>query len=892
MEWQQFFPLILAAYYDAKGEKPISENSILVKAVRENSPEIAAHFAAKRERLIELVDQYRAFELSDLNEAAYYLISALNKHFENSKNARSLLDFDDLIYRTLALLRRKGGGVWVQYKLDRGIEHILVDEAQDTAPAQWQIIRLLSDEFFSGEGMELPLNRTIFAVGDEKQSIYSFQGALPEGFAENGAHFKKKSRAALQMFDTLRLDFSFRSTADVLDAVDAVFGTKENYQGLSAENIPTVHQAIRNKAPGEVMIWQALQAQEMQEPEDWCEAVDHLDAPPLILARQIAETIENWLKRGEVITGQARLLRPGDIMVLVRARDSFVHALSRELKNRAIAVAGSDRLRLNEHIAIRDLMALARFVLQPVDDLSLACLLKSPLFGFDEEELYQLAVGRGKGKTLYQALEANAQENLKYELSFTQLQHYRALADIVPVYEFYSRILSEDGGRRKILARLGTQASDVLDAFMDYTLAIQKNGLPGLQAFIETLNSAAPEIKREMDQTRDEVRIMTVHAAKGLEAAVVFLVDGGKQIWHGGRAPKLLKLNRKSRQKGAHPVMVWNPAKAYHIRPLREALDILQQREEEEYRRLLYVGMTRAEDRLIVCGYQSAKTPKGSWLVLVQQALAEKLNPVSPSPAIGVNAWRYQNSIGQLALHEPQAEMVAPPDLPPLPAFLWQKIKQEKAPPRPLIPSKAAHLIDETAQELPKRLLTSPVLSSVLAQEAVKPHIAAARGTLIHLLLQHLPDVAPEHRFDIARSFLKRHTQDWREEDQEMIIAQIHKLLDDRRLSRLFAAGSRAEVPLMGYLTIHGEKRLVSGQIDRLAIFDDEIWLADFKSGHVPQTADDIPQSYLVQMALYRQLLNPIYPHHAIKALLIYTQGAPDIFLLENEKLDCLYEKL
>jgi len=891
-DWQRFLPLILAAYYDEKNENQISEDSILVKAVREHSPEICAHFTAKRERLTELVATCRAFELSDLNEAAYHLISTLIKHFERFKNARSLLDFDDLIHRTLALLRRKGAGLWVQYKLDRGIEHILVDEAQDTSPAQWQIMRLLSDEFFSGDGIEHPSRRTIFAVGDEKQSIYSFQGALPEGFAENGHHFKKKSRACLQLFDTLRFDFSFRSTPDVLDAVDAVFSAQENYQGLSAENIPTVHQAIRKNVPGEVMVWQALQAQKTQEPEDWCEEVEHLDAPPLVLARQIAETIENWLKKGEVITGQARLMRPGDIMVLVRSRDNFIHALGRELKNRAIAVAGSDRLRLNDHIAIRDLMALARFVLQPVDDLSLACLLKSPLFGFDEQALYKLAAGRGKHETLYQSLEHAGQENPRYAASFTQLQHYRALADIVPVYEFYSCILSEDGGRRKILARLGTQASDVLDAFMDYTLAIQKNGLPGLQAFIEILNSAAPEIKREMDQARDEVRIMTVHAAKGLEAAVVFLVDGGRQIWHANRAPKLLGLRARNRQNSTYPVMVWNPAKAWHIRPVRETLDILQQRAEEEYRRLLYVGMTRAEDRLIVCGYHAAKTPKGSWLCLVQQALEEKMVEVSTPPATGVHAWRYQNSVEQLALHDPRPHMPPPPAPPSVPAFLWQKMKQEKAPPRPLVPSKTAHLIESERQELPKRLLTSPVLGSVLTQEETKPGMAATRGLLIHLLLQHLPDVEPDHRLDVARSFLKRHTQDWPEKYQETIATQIHTLLSDKRLARLFATGSRTEVSLMGQLSIGGVTRVVSGQIDQLAVFDDEILFADFKSGHVPQTADDIAPGYLVQMALYRQLLKPIYPNRPIKALLVYTQGAPNIFLLENEKLDCLYEKL
>jgi len=895
-DWCQFAPLVFAAYYDSKGEKPIADSQILVKAVRENMPEIEACFSAKKERLAALVDQYRALELAHLNAAAYRLIQSLIAHFEALKHARGLLDFDDLIHRTLGLLRRKGASQWVHYKLDRGIEHILVDEAQDTSRPQWQIIRLLSEEFFSGEGAQAA-TRTLFAVGDEKQSIYSFQGASPEDFAENAVRFKQKSRAALKLFDILRLDFSFRSTPDVLGAVDEVFSRQDNYQGLSAENIKTVHQAIRKGAPGEVLIWQALEAQKEEEPEDWGETIGHLDAPPLVLARQIAETIENWLKRGEVLVGQARLLRPGDIMVLVRTRDSFVHALGRELKNRAIAVAGSDRLRLNDHIAIRDLMALAHFVLQPADDLSLAALLKSPLFGLDELELYQLATQRGEGETLYQALHRWGKTDLKYASSYECLQHYRALADNVPVYEFYSHILSEDGGRGKILARLGTEASDVLDAFMDYSLAIQKHGLPGLQAFLETLSRAAPEIKREMDQSRDEVRIMTVHAAKGLEAAVVFLIDGGTQIWNARRAPKLLRLKQHENRSDKWPLMVWNPGKSHHIRILCEALDEVKQREEEEYRRLLYVGMTRAEDRLIVCGYKSKKTPAGSWLALLHQALIDKAVAVCPPPARGVVAWRYQQTSAQLALHE--MALTAPPvaELPEFPDFLRKKMMAVPLLPRPLVPSKAAQLVDDDSGILPKNLLSSPILGdegrgqpATLSDQAA--NAAIARGNLVHQLLQYLPDLPPPRRLEAARAFIARQGRNWQEEEQQRILNQIDGLLHDARLRRLFAPQSRAEVSVMGMLTLKSGARLVSGQIDRLAVFDDEILIADFKTGRVPQHAQDIPESYLIQMALYRQLLKKLYPGRLMTSLLIYSQGAPDIFPLEDEKLDWLYEKL
>ncbi|MBI0007742.1 double-strand break repair helicase AddA, partial [Bartonella sp. M0193] len=364
----------------------------------------------------------------------------------------------------------------------------------------------------------------------EKQSIYSFQGAVPEDFATNGRIIERKAEAVGKSFGHIRLNYSFRSTADVLKSVDRVFEKPENYKGLSAENIKTVHEPVRRNDPGEVVIWDNIAPTDVEEPEDWRKPVDQLHAPAVRLAEEIATTISHWLHHHEMLPGQGREVKASDIMVLVRKRDQFVPALARALKNRNVPVAGADRLRLASHIAVRDLTALARFVLQPQDDLSLASVLKSPLFGLDEDDLYHIAINR-EG-SLFSSLEAHSEEKPEFATVLALLKKYRNLADKTPVYEFYSHILSEDQGRAKILARLGSEASDVLDAFMDYTLSIQKTGLPGLQAFLETIKLSDPEIKRELDQNREEVRIMTVHAAKGLESAIVFLVDSGSRIWN------------------------------------------------------------------------------------------------------------------------------------------------------------------------------------------------------------------------------------------------------------------------------------------------------------------------------------------------------------------------
>jgi len=886
---QHIIQAVLAAYFDAKGENLRSHKNILTKPLREAAPEMEAQFVAKQEQIAQLVEKYRSLQLIALNEAAYRLMSLLNQTYADLKRAQGLLDFDDLIHRTLALLKRSQAGRWVHYKLDRSIAHILIDEAQDTSPAQWQIIRLLADEFFAGEGAG-EVERTLFAVGDEKQSIYSFQGAVPEDFAASGHDFGKKARAAAKIFEPLRLDFSFRSTPDILAAVDMVFADEANYQGLSAVNEKTLHHSIRANATGEVDIWTAIAPLSQEEPQDWRASLEQIQAPAVVLARQIAETIEGWLKGGQAIVGQGRLMRPGDIMVLVRSRDSFVHALSRELKNRHIAVAGSDRLRLDAHIAVRDLMALARFVLQPFDDLSLACVLKSPLFGLDEEELYQLRYGfstndNGEGH-LVQALAQLRPTNPKFDFAFMALNRYRALADVVPVYEFYSHILSEDGGRRKILARLGHEASEVLDGFMDYALAIQRKGLPGLQSFLETLTQAAPEIKRELGDGTDEVRIMTVHAAKGQEAGVVFLVDNGKSVWNAQRAPKLLPL------KGGIPI--WNPAKQYQTKAVEKAIEIIKNREHQEYRRLLYVGMTRAEDRLIVCGYQSKKTPAGTWLDLVTRALKSKAEPLSPAPADGVEAWRFRLNPGQLPLYQPPIDAAPSALLAPVPDFLFKKIPPLASRPRPIIPSQADMLMFDEMEEF-HRPLSSPLeLEGNEAKRRVKmpPSLAIRRGLLTHQLLQYLPDIAPEQRFTVAENFINHQLADWKQDDRQAISKDVLTLLQDARLQRLFAPASRAEVALMGQIETEGGRRLVCGQIDRLAVFEDEVLFADFKTGIPASNAEEIPRSYLLQMALYHRLLREIYPRHKISALLIYTREQPTIFELDKEKLDPLLEKL
>ncbi len=537
-----------------------SPRGIAAKGVAEHYPDFETEFARFADLLLQARDTLATIRAVEATSAALTVADHLIDRYEQLKRGRGFLDFNDLISRTVNLLARQDAGPWVQYKLDRGLDHILIDEAQDTSPGQWQVVTRLAEEFFSGHSARSQARRTIFAVGDEKQSIYSFQGAEPAAFAETGRHFAGKIKAAERRFSEVKLHYSFRSVGDVLSAVDRVFEPEAARDGLTLYPEQISHAAIRSNDPGYVEIWPMIGTDKIAEPEDWTEAIDHASQPAVKLAEAIAGYIETWISAAEVIEGTGKRITPGDIMVLVRKRDSFVHALSRGLKTRHIAVAGADRLRLRDHIAVKDLIAIGRVAIQPNDDLSLAALLKSPVFGLSEDDLFAIAHNRGEGVSLWDALNHMASQDRRFEPALRQLTKWRSEVGIRPVVEFYHGVLGPDGVRAAMIARLGHEAGEILDEFMNFAFACEQVGINGIGSFLETLDSAGPEIKREISQTRDEVRIMTVHAAKGLEAPIVFLVDNGSAPFSASHLPRLLRFSIQRVNSGTGRAYCGEPA--------------------------------------------------------------------------------------------------------------------------------------------------------------------------------------------------------------------------------------------------------------------------------------------------------------------------------------------
>ena len=864
---------------------PRKLGSLATKSLLEAIPDLEDRIAEAQEHFMAARDRLQRLRMVLLTCDALVLARRLDTGYEALKRRDGKLDFDDLVARTGALLARDGAGPWVHYKLDRGIDHILVDEAQDTSPEQWAVISRLAAEFFAGQSARETL-RTLFAVGDEKQSIYSFQGARPDLFRIKEREFSRQAIEAERHFERRPLRLSFRSTASVLAAVDTVFANEQNRRGLGEPNETVAHASNRGREPGVVDLWEIIGKKATDDHEDWRAPFDTIAeaAPPAELARRISGTIVDWLRNEECIVrgGAQRPITAGDILVLVRKRDAFVNALMRELKKAKIAVAGADRLVLTGHIAVQDLMALGRVMLMPGDDLSLASVLKSPLFGLDEDMLFRLAAERPERASLFDHLATLAQsEGGAWLEAHSRMSGLFAIADVASPFEFYARLLGPDGGRQRFLARLGTEAGDILDEFLSFCLDHESGDLPGLQALIAALESASPVIKRELEQGRDEIRIMTVHASKGLEAPVVFLVDSGGKPADERHAPRLQTLPIEAATGLPVSAALWIPGKSC-ANTIGDAMksDWLAAMD-DEYRRLLYVGMTRAADRLIVCGYHGIKVPSWRhWHAIVKDAFSDN---ASASPA-GFNAGGAQWEGLRYTLHDAEdfqrhSGMVAPEsDHAPLPDALGRPLPKPRRLPRPLTPSSTGLAVETEPSDAP--VMTSPFDSERGDNRPLE------RGRIVHRLLQLLPDQAPADRRRLAARYLTRALPDWSPPDRDALADSILAILEDARFAPVFSPGSRAEISVMGTLDIAGEQRAVSARLDRLAVTGGEALIVDYKTDRNPPADEGgIAQVYLTQLALYRALLQPIYPNLTVRAALLYTE-APRLIVCDNRRLD------
>ena len=847
---------IRAAFLTAKGEPRKIGKGFPTKAVKNEDPNAEHLVETEQARLVALSERLRAIETTAHSRALARFAKAVLREVAALKTAKDAVDFDDLIRMAGALLNRADARDWVRYKLDGGVDHILVDEAQDTSVEQWQVIAAIAEEFFAGDGAR-ETHRTLFVVGDEKQSIYSFQGADPEQLNKMQARFD-----ALVQMEKPELLHSFRSTPAVLSAVDLVFAADAAQDGLGDK--PPVHLAFRENRPGRVEFWPPAGPREEPESVPWWQPVDLTppDAPHLRLADAIAQRCADWIGKA-ALPACGRKIRAGDILILVRRRNVFADAMIRALKAKGLPVAGEDRMILTDQLAVKDLLALARFALLPDDDLTLATVLRSPIVGLSEAALFDLSHGR-QGRLWHTLVRRRGE----FPEAHAILADMLAQADIMRPYEFFEHALGHHGARARLLGRLGVQAEDPIDELLAQALAFETAEIPTLQAFVERIDAAGFQVKREMEQGRDEIRVMTAHGAKGLEANIVFLPD--TVALPPVQTTGLFAIDTPD---GKAPI--WSRPATEDPPPAAASRAERREREMQEYRRLLYVGMTRARDWLVVCGYHGARGPKPeSWVSLVESGFSEAVECDTPltddadQPLTGLAI----ESMGDGVDRDETAEVAGEAAAPPVPALMQDASDEGKV--------QAALAPSRLTQDDP----TEPWPLPSEGEEAEEPVSSAERGTLMHALLERLARLPEEARrvegtrgltppraspSDLIRGSLSTEQDPRVEREGDNALEAVLTILATPDFAWMFGENSYAEIPIAGPVAALG--RAVSGNIDRLVIGEKTIDIVDFKSGRPPET---IPEPYLRQLAVYRATLTEIYPERDVRAHLLWLDAA------------------
>lgn len=791
---------------------------------------------ARIEPLNQLMARVEAARPRRLALAAFTRAMALHRFaraflpaYAEAKAALAWLDFDDLIARAGQLLTDPAVAQWVLFKLDGGVDHILVDEAQDTSPGQWRVIEQLAQEFTAGIGAR-DASRTLFVVGDKKQSIYSFQGADLQVFDAMQSQFRTRLGHVDLTLNEALLEHSFRSSDAILRTVDATFRPPREV-GLGGQ---PQHIAFNAHLPGRVDLWPVIAPPESPAKPDWFDPVDVLpeEHHHRQLARAIAAELRAMIdaKTPIPLREGARAMNEGDVLILVRRRNALFHEIIAACKAQGLEIAGADRLRLGGEMAVRDLTALLAFLATPEDDLSLAACLRSPLFGWSEDRLFRLAHGRGAAFLWARLRESGDAATLSI------LDDMRSQTDFLRPFDLIERVLTRHEGRRRLIAQLGVEAEDGIDAFLAQALTYEQVETPSLTGFLGWLDHGDVQIKRELGAADGRLRVMTVHGAKGLEAPVVILPDTADR-----------SLTDRQQIYPLGESLYWRGAKEDTPAPLQDAITAAVQLRAQEDARLLYVAMTRAESWLIVAAAGKVDKPE-SWY----NRIAEGLRHVGavPAPLPTGEGLRHQHLNWPAATDGtgPEAERASAR----LPPMLWTQA-----------PSPTTD----------KRTLSPSALGGVKAlpgEAGLDTAAALARGTALHLLLEHMPLWPRAHWSDYARALLS--TLDVEAPlDITPLIEDAVRVLDTPALAHLFAPGSLAEVEISARLGA----RTIQGAIDRLIVQPDHVLAVDYKSNQlVPSRPEDVPEGLLRQMAAYWHGLEQVFPGREVRVALLWTAQA------------------
>ena len=813
------------------------------KAVQKDNPDLVLKLNELMLFVEEMREQKLGLLLAERTRNFHAFATLFTNKYEARKISRGVLDFDDLIHKTRTLLEDSVVSQWVLFRLDGGIDHILVDEAQDTNPEQWAIVRALTDEFASGESSHSQMQKTVFVVGDKKQSIYSFQGADPIEFDRMQAHFEVSLNEGQRQLQSPALQHSFRSSTAILRVVDETF-VRERAESIGKS---TVHLPFHRDLPGRVDLWEAVEPVEPNDPKaKWFEPVDSVSNTHhnVQLANKIAAEIKRIIKEESLPVAtdsigkyERRKISEGDFLILVQRRSDLFSEIIRACKAAGLKVAGADRLELTSELAVKDIIATLSFLALPEDSLALASALRSPLFSWSEQEIFSLAHYR-KEDRLWHTLRNHSKHPDTLEI----LHDLRSKSDFLRPFELIERLLTRHGGRKNLVARLGDEATDGIDAILSQAIIYEQSNVPSLTGFLSWLDTNSAEIKRQIDNQSDQIRIMTVHGAKGLEAPIVVLPDTA------------IRQNPiRDTIVDVEGVSIWKPNSDNAPKSMSGALSGIKKKQSDERLRLLYVAMTRAENWLIVAAAGKVGTGDDSWHSIVSSGLqhAGASHEVSGENQIT----RYQHGAwGKGDLREPDVQV---------------EVKQDP------IEFKEIKIGPARVTLTPSDLGGSKAIQG--AENEVDSKSSLGKGRLIHSLLEQLPNFPVDQHAEIGKLVAANHPD--AEFGDENLIKSVAALVSDNRLSWIFGSDSLSEVEVAAEIEVLGGAK-VTGVIDRLIVSDEVVTIVDFKTNTiVPNGASETPEGILRQMAVYSTALQMIYPNHEINVAILWTQTAQLMYL-------------
>jgi len=805
------------------------------------------------QRLLCVLEQLAAQETYRACTDWYTIGSRLLHHYQRIKSEQRLLDFTDLEWRAYRLLAHSDNALWVQYKLDQRIDHLLVDEFQDTNPTQWRLLQPLLQEMAAGQSGKA---RSVFLVGDAKQSIYRFRRAEPRLF--HTAHEWLSTHLDAQGFP---LHISWRSAPAIMQGINKVFGEHGPMAGMLRDF--TDHDTHHQTLWGAVTVLPLIEEQqeEISTREEALRLRNPLQQPRELVVddrygregAQMAAIMRQLIDEQSLI-GSAEDARPihyGDIMLLVRSR-SHVGYYEQALREAGIPYIGAERGTLLESLEVGDMVALLELLITPYNNLSLATVLRSPLYACSDEDLQRLAQsGSGNWYQRLQELAPTLPANTPLSLAAHQLEQWRSLAGRLPIHDLLDRIFCEGNVLERYQAafpeHLRNRSVANLVRFLELALEIDSGRYPSLSHFLYRLG----ELRENRDEAPDEapvsgsserVRIMTIHAAKGLEAPVVFLADSA--AGSGNEKPFRTLVGWPATEPRPQQFLLVGK-QGQQPAQVKLALEHEKSEEQREAANLLYVAITRARQLLYVSGVKPRRGEELGWYGAIRQGL-DPLQETPREAALTLSSNAMPEHAGK------GGEVTRSDTIVSLPA--------ELSGPLP-IPSQSYEIAPSN-----QALHTAPLGETV-------DEDARLRGLVIHRLLecysdepsvQH-PRVAHEVAAEFSLSPASQTYRSW--------IAECEALLQRTELSPIFfppeGVESLNEVPII--YTHDGQT--VHGIIDRLLLLPDELWIVDYKSHqHATQhTIAALATSYREQLHFYALGAQRLWPERTVRTFLLFT---------------------